>query len=168
MASVGIFGGNPNEIAIVILRLCQDKGQNPGIDYYKITENNMIPIVSIDENHMQAPKVWILQETTNYAFLIDKDINEDRYLIVDTDNPVELFPPFPDWSVITYGLNNKASVTASSIADGAMQVCIQRGFKSLGGSAYEPQEFKAACPSFISPLSILGATAACAVCDVLS
>ena len=155
MASVGILGGNSNETAHILSLLCQEKGQKAIVGYYKITENNVIPIVSIDENVLKHPMVFILQEATNCA------LNGDSYLIVNADSPVVANPTAK--GVITYGFNGKSSVTLSSVADDAVQVCIQRGFKSLNGCEYEPQEFKASFPAHSDPLNVLGAVTACAV-----
>jgi len=50
-------------------------------------------------------------------------------------------------TLITYGLNQKACITASSIIDdgttigGQMQVCIQRSFPTIGGGCAAVQEF---------------------------
>jgi len=81
---------------------------------------------------------------------------------------IKMPPRFEKGKLITYGFNMKASVTASSVSDESLQVCIQRGFESIKGSRFGPQEFKTDCPSFVSPLNLLGAVAACAVCDVLN
>lgn len=166
MASIGILGGDPNETAAILTRICQEKGQHPQIYYHKITENNSIPIVSIDEKTPIVPKVFILQEATNYATEVASELCVDGYLIVNADGPLTKLPAGQN-KIITYGFNGKASVTASSVTDESVQVCIQRGFQSLSGLPYEPQEFKAECSSTADPLNVLGAVTACAVCDVL-
>ena len=163
MAIVGIIGKQSNEITETLVDLCQKKGQTALVGYHKIAENNVIPIVSIDENKFSPPKVFILQEATKSIDGIINHLNGDGYLIVNTDSRISPLPS--NKGVITYGLNGKASVTASSIADEALQVCIQRGFRSLSGCPYEPQEFKASCPAGSDPLNVLGAVTACAVCD---
>lgn len=174
MAVVGIFGGDSNETAMLFMQICQEKGQRAVVESYKLVGDNVIPLVSIDENQKTVPNIWILQETT--ACQPWADAGSGDYLIVNADADVSPFssflPGLPGMrqgggKVITYGFNGRASVTASSVADEALQVCIQRGFFSLKGSPYEPQEFKASCPSFVNPLSVLGAVTACAVCDVL-
>lgn len=43
--------------------------------------------------------------------------------------------------VITYGLNSKACVTASSISDCTVQCCIQRALPTFSGGVLEQQEF---------------------------
>lgn len=44
--------------------------------------------------------------------------------------------------LITCGLSQKSSVTASSIGDDGFVYCVQRGFFTRGGAAVLPQEFK--------------------------
>lgn len=170
MATVGILGDNSNETAIALLRLCQEKGVSPLVGLYELTENNRATIVSIDENEIKKPKVWILQEPTKGPTSYDFLEKISGYIIVNIDKTTDWGISWsPSWDgIITYGFNGKASVTASSVTEDALQVCIQRGFKSLGGCSYEPQEFKAACPAEANPLNVLGAVAACAVCDLLS
>ena len=43
--------------------------------------------------------------------------------------------------IITYGLNNKASITASSIDESMLFCCIQRSFKAINGETLMQQEF---------------------------
>ena len=43
--------------------------------------------------------------------------------------------------LITCGFNGKDCVTASSVTENEMQICIQRNIPTLGGRVLEPQEF---------------------------
>ena len=56
----------------------------------------------------------------------------------DTFNAAE----FEGLLLITCGLSQKSSVTASSIDDDGFVYCIQRGFSSINGHMLLPQEFK--------------------------
>jgi hypothetical protein len=94
---------------------------------------------------------------------LEKTYAEPYIWIVNADDKVQ-YPKHGQ--LITYGFNPRASVTASSVADGAVQICIQRGFQSLSRRSLEPQEFKAECPPETNPLSVMGAVTACAVCDL--
>jgi len=161
MATIGILGGNTQETAKMFSQICRENGRKVLLDSYKITKENSISIVAIDEIIFELPQIFILQETTDYAL----NLEEGNYLIVNADRAV--VPPPTEAGIITYGFNGKASVTASSVADEALQVCIQRGFRTLNGSPLIPQEFSTPCPSSVDPLNVLGAIAACAVCDVL-
>ena len=44
--------------------------------------------------------------------------------------------------IIDCGISLKSSVTASSLSDGEINYCIQRGFKTLAKKEIAPQEFK--------------------------
>ena len=45
-------------------------------------------------------------------------------------------------SVITYGFNSKSTITASSIDEEGVLICVQRSIHNLEGSMIEPQEVK--------------------------
>jgi len=172
MAAIGILGGNTKETANSFLRICQENGVNKIDTLYKITENDLIPIVCIDEfsffKENAHPKVWIVQEPSKHTVDVAAQLGPTDCLIVNSDTEgIYSALAQSQAGLITYGFNGRASVTASSVADGAVQVCIQRGFYSLMQREYEPQEFSAPCPPEINPLSVLGAITACAVCDIL-
>jgi hypothetical protein len=44
--------------------------------------------------------------------------------------------------VITYGLNSKACITASSFQDGFTNICVQRDFITVGGEVCERKELR--------------------------
>ena len=50
-------------------------------------------------------------------------------------------------NLITYGLNSKACITASSIRPDSVQFCIQRAFDTVSGVRVEEQEFSLASDS---------------------
>ena len=45
-------------------------------------------------------------------------------------------------TVITYGFNSKATITASSVEEEEMMLCIQRSMEDKEGKVIEPQEVK--------------------------
>lgn len=73
-------------------------------------------------------------------------LEEKNVIIINSDNK-EIFPftICPGTTLITCGINSKASVTASSvICDGdyeTVQCCIQRAIRTISGERLEPQEF---------------------------
>ena len=164
MSIIGILGGDSRETVALFLRICQEKSLAAQTNLFRITKNDVIPIVCIDENKFSLPRVWILQDVTAYNSYAVKQVKEDGYLIVNADSPI--IPVSGPGDIITYGFNSKASITASSVADEVLQVCIQRGFKTMDRHFYEPQEFKTPCPSSVNPINVLGAITACAVCDI--
>lgn len=63
-------------------------------------------------------------------------------LIIDCDTETPEKTPDPRELLITCGLKQNSSVTASSISDDGFVYCIQRGFRTRGGKTLLPQEFK--------------------------
>ena len=152
MAIIGIIGGDSQETAHLFLQMYQKKFSNIIHESYKITESNGIDLVCIDENSISEPDIWIVQEAKQ-----NWQPNNDSLLIINADG--DSIPIHN--KALSYGFNGKASVTASSVADGAMQVCVQRGFTTMNGQIIEPQEFKVVCPHDAKPINVLGAVAAC-------
>lgn len=68
-----------------------------------------------------------------------------RYLIINSDieSNLNLLENI-NTSVITYGFNTKATITASSVEKEEMLLCIQRTLQNKDGKAIEPQEIKIA------------------------
>jgi UDP-N-acetylmuramyl pentapeptide synthase len=88
------------------------------------------------------------------------------YLVVNADN--KAIYPFLSYNgnnarVITYGFNTKSCITASSVTENAMQICIQREFTGADGNKREPQEFSAPVPSGADVSDVLAASAVYAV-----
>ena len=70
--------------------------------------------------------------------LINKNL-ESILLILNSDINVKLVENL-NLKVITYGFNSKATVTASSITEEEMLVCIQRNIVDMYNNKFEPQE----------------------------
>ena len=151
MASVGMIGKNGREMARVFLRLCQGMA-----NCYHITE----------EQHL-GPKLDIVVATEATPILAEivPKMAAGSYLVVNADDK-EIFPYLSPRSarLITYGFNNKACVTASSVTDEGLHICIQRSFTTLDGKTQDPQEFAAPVDATFSPETALGAAAAYAIC----
>lgn len=71
--------------------------------------------------------------------------NKIAILNIDDEHAAKLVEDNNKVLVITYGLNNKATITASSLDIGNninFNVCLQRGLTTIYGSVVEPLEFK--------------------------
>jgi len=152
MPSVGMVGQNGREMARAFLRMCQGTAS-----CYHITENQQ-----------QGPKLDVLvasEASPILAELVPK-MSHEGYLVVNADDK-EIFPYLSPRraKLITYGFNNKACITASSITDDGLHVCIQRSFSTLDGATRDPQEFAAPGGALsVSPEAALGAAAVWAIC----
>ena len=67
--------------------------------------------------------------------------------------------------LITYGLNSRACITASSIEEDDVQICLQRGFTTVSGSEALPQEFSVSTPGLGAyvAMALAGALLACGI-----
>lgn len=70
-------------------------------------------------------------------------ITKSKYVILNTD--VELEKEF--WkdlnlTIISYGFNNKATFTISSVSENNIIICLQRTIKNILNEKIEPQEFE--------------------------
>ena len=70
-------------------------------------------------------------------------IKNAKYLIINSDNKSNLSVLNNlDLNVITYGFNSKASVTASSVTEEEILLCIQRNIQRIDRKLVENQEIK--------------------------
>ncbi|MCL2604735.1 MAG: hypothetical protein FWD90_09670 [Defluviitaleaceae bacterium] len=143
MPSVGIVGPNGHEMARAFLHLCKGAA-----NCYHITESRSY-----------GPKINVLVADNTSPVLpsLIPELTNDDFLIINADN-ADIFSSLGEnrAKVITYGFNTRACITASSVTEDGMQLCIQRAFVDLEGFTRSPQEFSA-------PVTSLGAAAAWAV-----
>ena len=71
-----------------------------------------------------------IAKRTDY-FILNSDVKENLQLLENLD-----------LKIITYGYNQKASITTSSVEDERVIVCLQRGIKNIYQEEIEPQEME--------------------------
>lgn len=73
--------------------------------------------------------------------IIAKVIEKAKYVIINADEPIscELMTERKE-NVITYGFNTKSTVTASSVKDDNILICLQRTIQNRSQKELEPQE----------------------------
>ncbi|MCI9246945.1 MAG: hypothetical protein HFJ30_07525 [Clostridia bacterium] len=71
-----------------------------------------------------------IAKRTDY-FILNSDVKENLQLLENLD-----------LKIITYGYNQKASVTTSSVEEEKVIVCLQRGIKNIYQEEIEPQEME--------------------------
>ena len=150
MPSVGIVGNNGREMTRAFLRMSQGRAS-----CYHITDRQPL-----------GPKINVLvaAEASPVLAAILPQLGTDDYLIVNSDD-MTIFPLLENTvaRLITYGFNNRACITASSVTRDGVQICVQRGFQGIDGAEREPHEFSARAVSGENSMSVLGAAAAWAV-----
>lgn len=70
-------------------------------------------------------------------------LEKTQYLIFNADRTenTEILKDLSFHS-ITYGFNSKATITASSVEEQKMMICLQRGIQNIEGRSIEPQEIE--------------------------
>ena len=114
--------------------------------------NKKLELININKNNIQNIKnvkfetiivCGDLQEMKMQNFYISSILNNSKYLIINTDNNViNIEIDNSNIQIITYGMNQKATVTASSIKEDEILICLQRNIKNINDQTIEIQEFK--------------------------
>lgn len=81
------------------------------------------------------------EDISKYEEKLKNILKDANYLIINSDlmKDVNILKDL-NLSVITYGFNSKATITASSIEDGNNILCLQRNIKASSGEIIEQQE----------------------------
>jgi len=71
-----------------------------------------------------------------------KIVSNSNIAVVNTDNKknLEILENLKG-TVITYGFNQKATITASSVEDSNISICVQRVIENVNGEKIEPIEY---------------------------
>lgn len=73
--------------------------------------------------------------------IVKNIIKKTSYLVINSDEEINLnLLENMDLNVITFGFNSKSTITASSVRDEGILLCIQRNMKLISGDKIEPQE----------------------------
>lgn len=85
----------------------------------------------------------LLDRKFNSIDNLKKILTNAKYIIINTDIIKNLsMLENLELTVITYGFNSKATITASSVTEDSCMICIQRNINNIYGNKIEPQEIK--------------------------
>lgn len=92
---------------------------------------------------MSNDKTRILNESKlNGENFVKKIMGNAKYLVVNADEEINLnLLQETNGKVITYGFNSKSTITASSVKEDSILLCVQRNIENLEGNNIELQEF---------------------------
>lgn len=137
MSFIGIISDKKNETDIVNIL-------NDNFNKKNIKENIVI-INSKNINHIKNIKfdsLLINKKLSNKTDVVKKLLSNSNNLIINSDIDTGLdVLKNTNTTVITYGFNPKATVTASSLEDDEALICIQRNIVN-NNIVLEPQEIK--------------------------
>ena len=112
---------------------------NKSFKIYNINNKNIINIrnirfetIVINEN---------IEELLSNSKYLEDIIKNAKYLIVNTDiiKNIDIIEN-ENLNIITYGLNNKATITISSVKDEDILICIQKQYTDMNGKEIEQQD----------------------------
>ena len=84
-----------------------------------------------------------ISKMENKKAILDLILNNAQYLLINSDVNIKANTLKNNKiKIITYGMNQKATVTASSIKDDEILICFQRNTKNIEGNIIEMQELK--------------------------
>ena len=114
----------------------------------KILKNNTIVIFN-EENienfkNIKFETIAILKNNTKIISkkeILKSIISKANYLIINEDEEINLeLLQHLDANIITYGFNSKSTITASSVNEDELFICLQRTILDINGEVLEPQE----------------------------
>ncbi len=139
MSFVGIISNN--EIYEFIKKELLKGITNKNLELININKNN---IQNIKNVKFETIVVYCdLQKMKMQNSYISSILNNAKYLIINTDNNLgNIEIDNSNIQIITYGMNQKSTVTASSIKEDEILICLQRNIKNINNKIIEIQEFK--------------------------
>ena len=75
--------------------------------------------------------------------MLKKMLLNTNYLVINTDRikSIEMFKEY-NLKIFTFGFNSKALITASSVTEDGVLICVGKEIESISGNIIEPQEIK--------------------------
>ena len=126
--------------------------KNKKINLYENALNNLerFGFSVIEDKYVRSSINGVSSTAKNRAVEFNKAIDNKNiknillnaeYLILNSDINVKIdLIENLDLKVITYGFNSKSTVTASSVTEEEMLICVQRNIINIKGKKIEPQE----------------------------
>ena len=140
MSFIGIVAENKDFDFIKHNILEKIYNQKQKIDIIKINKRSLENLKNIKfETIIINTKLKDIEKNESY---IENILKNSKYLIINSDIQMnkETFKNI-SLKIITYGLNQKATITASSITQDEVLICLQRNIEDINNNIIEAQEF---------------------------
>lgn len=115
------------------------------VDNLKLRESSVLFIKEKSVENIKNIKfeTIILARKFKNMEILKKMLANTSYLIVNTDRvkTLDVFNMF-NLKIFTFGFNSKADVTASSVTEDGILICVQKEIEGINGNIIEPQEIK--------------------------
>ncbi len=140
MAFIGVIAESKNEMQI---KKIISKNLNSENKEHTVITINSKSIDNIKNIRFETILVISLEELSKKYSAINEILKNAKYLVINSDideNNLE-FINNTKVNAITFGFNQKATITASSVEDNLM-LCIQRKIIDVNRNILEPQEIE--------------------------
>lgn len=140
MAFIGVIAESKNEMQI---KKIISKNLNSENKEHTVITINSKSIDNIKNIRFETILVISLEELSKKYSMINEILKNAKYLVINSDideNNLE-FINNTKVNAITFGFNQKATITASSVEDNLM-LCIQRKIIDVNRNSLEPQEIE--------------------------
>ena len=137
-------------IGVITSKRSEEASRKVFIKLFNENIINKMNVVLINESNIDSMKnvffeTIIINEDNilirNKINSLKQILEKCKFLILNSDMDINLESIYKlKLAVITYGLNLKSTVTASSIEDEKLQICIQRSIRNIYNEIIEPKE----------------------------
>lgn len=138
MLFIGIIADKKNEAEIENMLQDKFKEKNINVEVISINDKNIENIKNVKFNTIIINGI---NNVFKYEDLLNKIIEKAQYLVINSDIE-EILKCIVniETTVISYGFNSKATITASSVSDEEMLICVQREFENIDNRKIDLQE----------------------------
>lgn len=138
-----------NEIMPFIGVIADEKNENfirrEIVEKLKLRESSVLFIKEKSIENIKNIKfeTIIIDRKFKNIEILKKMLLNTNYLVINTDRikSIEMFKEY-NLKIFTFGFNSKALVTASSVTEDGVLICVGKEIESIGGKVIEPQEIK--------------------------
>ena len=157
MAVIGILGKQSRETACCLREILNNAGAL-----------HLFSIIDLEQSLEKTPVDILVSSGASDIARGVIESQRNRFFVINPDQK-DILPYAANSQslLITYGFNSKVCVTASSVMENEIQICIQRDLPTILGNSVEQQEFGISTDTENnSPENLLAAITAALVADV--
>ncbi len=141
-----------NEIMPFIGVIADEKNENfirrEIVEKLKLRESSVLFIKEKSIENIKNIKfeTIIIDRKFKNMEMLKRMLLNTNYLVINTDRikSIEMFKEY-NLKIFTFGFNSKALVTASSVTEDGVLICVGKEIESISGNVIEPQEIKVSC-----------------------
>lgn len=140
MSFIGVIADSKNEMQI---KRTLDNSLNSVNKEHTVITINDKSVDNIKNIRFETILVISLKELVNKFDVINEIFKNTKYLVINSDIDDDSLKLINNTklNVITFGFNQKATITASSVEDNLM-LCLQRKILDINKNILEPQEIE--------------------------